>query len=222
MTSPSPAAGSPAVPAAPPAPTPAPGPLRGANSVPSALQRARELPWWTWVIVVGVAAGGYWYLTRPADPTGDWESQARVILTEHGYSPDAINSALDHYLRGGGMSSQDVAIIAVAIRQLGLPPSAVGGTSDSHTVPTLPPGTQGPPTQGGGGTGTAGDHTGYWYVTTFPVGWSATFRGISLQFYGTTERATYLMAQNPEVKVATPWAQIPTGSRVRVPRSVNA
>lgn len=143
-----------------------------------------------------------------------------MLLTEDGYPPDDINSALQHYLHSGVMTPTDVAIIAVAIRRLGLPPSPSDGAAPASSGSSVD---GGPPTAGGGGPGSGADMPpaqGYWYVVAAPVGWSATFRGIAQQFYGDGTRGSYLMQVNPDVRVASAHAQIPTGTRVRVPRSL--
>lgn len=156
------------------------------------------------------------------DPSADWESRARKILAERGYPQNQIDSALDHYLRGGTMSVEDQAVIAVVIRAIGTP-----------DFPNPQPNSQnmglgGPVTPSGpvssGNTGSAptqsepGEQT-YWYVVSTGVGMTSSLRGIAQQYYGSSNLAVNLLPYNPDIGTVN--ERIPPGKVVKVPRSLN-
>lgn len=194
------------------------------GTVTGAVDTFRNLPRWAMFAVLAVGGLVAWYVYKAATSANatstTWEQNARDLLTSRGYDPVAIESALSHYQGGGTMSPDDTALIAEAIRALGTPdmptttatgdgttPSPVipsgGVTTDPSTVPTIPD------------TGASG----YWYVVSLGYGWSSTLRGISQQFYGTTDQATMLLQLNPGT-TSSEYARIQPGVKIKIPRSL--
>jgi hypothetical protein len=204
------------------------------GTVTGAIDTFRNLPRWAMFAVIAVGGLVAWYVYKAAtsaDTTSTtWEQNARDLLTSRGYDPVAIESALSHYQGGGTMSPDDTALIAEAIRALGTPDMPVttgNGTTPSPVIPS-----------GGvaNGIGTPTDPTvitdpstvptipdtsssGYWYVVSLGYGWSSTLRGISQQFYGTTDQATMLLQLNPGT-TSSEYARIQPGVKIKIPRSL--
>lgn len=180
------------------------------------ISTVREAP--RWLIITVVIGGGllaYWFLSgrersdTTAQDYGDWRSRAIELLVERGYYRPSAERAVNAYLDGGFMGPEDIALITIVIRALGTPdmPSNTQGAGDT----TLPDISSYP-------IDTGGDIASYWYVQAGPAGWSSTFNGIALQFYGNTSRATMLQEINPNLSTTT-YGKLPVGSRVKVPRT---
>jgi hypothetical protein len=174
-----------------------------------------------WLVFGVVIAGGLlaWYFLSgketPETTQASWRDRAIELLVERGYYRPNAERAVDSYLKGGYMTPEDVALITIVLRALGQPDKKEGAGLPAQ------PETQYP---GDPGTDPATDlPTGnlpgeYWYVPVAPAGWSSTFNGISLQFYGTTSRAELLKQQNPNLQ-STTYGKLPVGANVKVPRT---
>lgn len=209
------------------------------------MESVREMP--RWLLVTVVVGGGVlaWYLIRAtksddvpsesdtrdasADAVAAWRERARQLLTSRGYSYTEINSALRHYLDGGTMTPQDITIIGVAIRELGVPGLEDNDPSYSVSSPQTLPGPGAPHASNlGDTTGGEGNYTGqyadsteqtYWYVPSLGFGPTSTMRGLAVAYYGDESYAPLVLQTNPGI-VASIYDRIPTGTIVRVPRSV--
>lgn len=186
------------------------------GSFSDVVNTVREAPRWLIVSVVIVGGVLAWWLisgrSRP-DTTeadyGDWRSRAIELLVERGYYRPTAEKAVDAYLNGGFMGPEDITLITIVMRALGTPDipnrTSGGGNTSLPDISTLP-------------VDSGGDSVSYWYVQAAPAGWSSTFNGIALQFYGNTSRATLLQEINPNLSTTT-YGKIPAGSRVKVPRT---
>ena len=216
-----------------PGPSGTTDPPGSGSTVGSAWRNIQDMNRWALLAIVALILLIVWYFywyrensegqSKRDDPSQDWETRARRLLQERGYPNNQIDSALNHYLRGGPMSVEDQAIISVAIRNLGTPdfpnpqpnsqnagqggPYTPPGQVDSGNVGQLP------------GSGTDNGQA-YWYVTSTGVGPSSSLRGIAQQYYGTSNYAPTLLSHNPEIKTVN--ERIPPGKVVKVPRSVSA
>lgn len=219
-------------------PEPTPG-ATGANSpstggtVGGAWRGIQSMNRWALLFIVLVILFVVWYFywhradsagqTPRDDPSADWETRARKLLEDRGYPSNQIDSALNHYLRGGQMSVEDQAIIAVAIRNLGTPdfpnpqPNSQNMGQGGPTTPT------GPVDSGNAGSmpGTGTDNgEASWYVVSTGVGPTSSLRGIAAQYYGSSNYAISLLPHNPDIKTVN--ERIPPGKIVKVPRSISA
>lgn len=176
-----------------------------------------------WLVFGVVIAGGLlaWYFLSgketPETTQASWRDRAIDLLVERGYYRQNAERAVDHYIKGGYMSPEDVSLITIVLRVMGPPDKKEGAgqpspESDDYVATEYPgdPATNDLPT---------GNLPGeYWYVPVAPAGWSSTFNGISLQFYGTTSRAEIIKQQNPNLQ-STTYGKLPVGASVKVPRT---
>ena len=79
--------------------------------------------------------------SAPSSPqtNEDWGKQAIDYLIASGYDPSASNQAVNLYLNNGKLTVAQTALINIALRKLGSPPSPVGAT-DTNPPPTGNPG----------------------------------------------------------------------------------
>ena len=204
-------------------------PPSGEGTVGSAWRGIQDMNRWVlFGIVLAIALViwyFYWYRDNTSsaperdDPSQQWEDRARQLLTQRGYPQSQIDSALDHYLRGGQMSTQDVALISVVVRAYGMPsyPNPQPNTQDANPSPATP---NGPVDNGNTPIGDDGE-TAYWYVPSTGFGYTSSFRGISQWAYGTEMYAPQLLQLNPG-NADTIYGRIPPGKITKVPRSINA
>jgi hypothetical protein len=176
-----------------------------------------------WVLLGIVVAGGllaWWFLhgseTKEAKGAS-WRDRAVELLVARGYYRPNAERAVDSYLNGGYMSPEDVSLMTIVFRVMGKPSDA----DKSNGVGVVPPSqsTEYPddtqlPSNATPSDALPGE---YWYVPVAPAGWSSTFNGISLQFYGTTSRAELLKQDNPNLQ-STTYGKLPVGSTVKVAR----
>ena len=199
--------------------TPAPAPRTGPQFSQISAELA-EMPKWALIAVVGTAGVLAWWLFRNAGssstPTNTtWNNQAVSYLTSRGYDTKDANNAVTAYTSGSQLTDNDVNLIGQAVQALGTPDMPSGDLSTRSTdLPVLVP--------SGSGSTTSSSTTPkeYWYVTSLGAGWTATFRGIAQQFYGTASNSNAISAVNPGVATSD-YAQIPAGTVITVPRSLN-
>jgi hypothetical protein len=183
---------------------------------------AREAP--RWLVFGVVLAGGllaYWFFSvrESETPQMSWRDRAVELLVERGYYRPNAERAVNSYLNGGHMTAEDVALITIVLRALGQPPKNEKAAQPSSPTTEYPGDPIDIPNDEPNYDLPSGVLPGeYWYVPVAPAGWSSTFNGISLQFYGTTSHAALIQQVNPGLQ-STTYGKLPVGATVKVPRT---
>ena len=156
---------------------------------------------------------------KGSDSSNDWETRARALLTARGYPADQINSAMQHYLHGGRMSTQDQSLVSVAIRTLGTPDIPNPTPNNKPENPWTNPGPA-VPSAGNDSSSSSGklsddNQQAFVYVQSTGFGWTSSLRGIAAQMYGSANYASYLLQYNPTITSVSD--RIPIGTKVTVP-----